>query len=306
MITTSITDMGAITPILYEGLVPVFADVDRSTGNLTAGSIAARLGPGTSAVVVTHLFGRPCEMGAIQELLEPRGIPVVEDCAQAYLAEWQGRRVGTFGAINAFSMQQGKHMTSGEGGLVVTEREDLAERARVFVNKAWPYGRADPDHLFLALNYRLTELQGAVALGQLGKLEQNVRCRQETAGRLTSGLAGLEGLDLPGPPQDGTHAYWRYCIGVDPDRAGEVGALGARLRARGIACAPRYIQKPAFECKVLRDRLAGQEHPREEFPGTYGMLERALVLPWNEAYEEIHVQRIQSEIQRAVQGSGTE
>src|SRR5262245_47638183 len=125
VITSPITDMGALAPLLYQGLIPVFADVDPRTCNLTARTIEERLSERTRAVIITHLFGNPCDMGAILELATTRRLPVIEDCAQAFLARYDGRRVGTFGAIGCFSLQQGKHITTGEGGLVVTNDEAL-------------------------------------------------------------------------------------------------------------------------------------------------------------------------------------
>src|SRR5437763_1842397 len=119
-VTTSITDMGALTPILYQGGIPVFAEVDPVTLNLTAKTIEAALSPRTKAIVVTHLFGNPCDMNEIMELARSRNIPVIEDCAQAFLARSGNQYVGTFGAIGCFSTQQGKHMTTGEGGFVVS------------------------------------------------------------------------------------------------------------------------------------------------------------------------------------------
>src|SRR4029450_1431718 len=103
-------------------------------------------------------------MGDIMALARAHNIPVIEDCAQAFLARYDGAFVGTIGAIGCFSLQQGKHITTGEGGLVVTNDAALARRMFLFINKAWGYGDAQPDHYFLALNYRMSELQGAVAL----------------------------------------------------------------------------------------------------------------------------------------------
>ena len=170
IITTSITDMGALTPILYQGAIPVFADVDPLTCNVTAKTIEARISPKTKAIIVTHLFGCPCNMTEIMDLANSRAIPVIEDSAQAFMAEHAGQGVGTFGAIGCFSLQQGKHITTGEGGIVVTDDPDLARRAFLHIHKAWGYGDEHPDHYFLALNYRMSELQGAVALAQLPKL----------------------------------------------------------------------------------------------------------------------------------------
>ena len=98
-------------------------------------------------------------MSKIMAFAEKRGIAVIEDCAQSFLAEENGKRVGTFGAIGCFSLQQGKHITCGEGGLVATNSDELARQVRLYVNKAWGYGDPTPDHYFLALNYRMTELQ---------------------------------------------------------------------------------------------------------------------------------------------------
>ena len=125
------------------------------TCNVTAEDDRGRLSERTRAIIVTHLFGNPCEMDEIMELAGPRDIPVIEDCAQAYLARastagWSARSA----TIGCFSLQQGKHITTGEGGLVVTDDADLARRMFLFINKAWGYGDAKPDHYFLALNYR--------------------------------------------------------------------------------------------------------------------------------------------------------
>ncbi len=304
IITTSITDMGALTPILYQGAIPVFADVDPRTCNVTAGTIAERISNRTRAIVVTHLFGLPCDMPSIMALANQHGLPVVEDCAQAFGAKVQGRPVGAWGSIGCFSLQQGKHITTGEGGLVVTADSNLARRMFLFVNKAWGYGDAQPDHYFLALNYRLSELQGAVAVAQLDKLAWSVERRQAAAAQLNELLADLPGIELPVAPADCEHTYWKYCLRVD-GRVVPGGAVGlaARLKKLGIASAPRYIQKPAFRCQVFQEqRTFGQsrwpftlarpeavDYSKDRFPGTWDALEGILVLPWNERYQAEHV-----------------
>src|SRR5262249_28305590 len=244
IVTSPITDMGALTPILYQGAIPVFADVDQNTCNVTAASIERALSPRTRAVIVTHLFGNPCELTAIMELCRPRGLVVIEDCAQAFLARHAGQLVGTIGDIGCFSLQQGKHITTGEGGIVTTNNADYARRMFLFINKAWGYGDPQPDHYFLALNYRMTELQGAVAVAQLEKLTSSVHKRVSLAHELTTALAGLPGIFTPEVRPDDVHTYWKYCLGVD-SRVVQGGAvqLGAALKQRGIFSAPRYIQK---------------------------------------------------------------
>jgi dTDP-4-amino-4,6-dideoxygalactose transaminase len=315
IVTTSITDMGALAPILYQGAIPVFADVDPVTGNLTADSIEAVLSDRTKAVVVTHLFGNACDMPAILAATEPRGIAVIEDCAQAYGTRSAGRLVGTYGAIGAFSTQQGKHITSGEGGFVVTSDEALARRMRLYVNKAWPYGEANPDHEFVALNYRMTELQGAVLNAQLDKLEAGIAQRIAMADRLTAQLQGVDGVTPP-PLRDGdTATYWKYALRVDDSVVpGGPQALASELRVGGIASAPRYIQKPAFRCRVFTEqntfgdshwpftlaRPEALDYSEARFPGTFDFLEHVLVLPWNERYAEEHVDHLADSIRASV------
>lgn len=315
IITSPITDMGALAPILYQGAIPVFADVDPDTLNVTVATIEPRLSARTRAIVVTHLFGNPCEMSEIMTLARARDIPVIEDCAQAFLARHDGRPVGTLGAIGCFSLQQGKHVTTGEGGLVVTNDDALARRMFLFINKAWGYGDAHPDHYFLALNYRLSELQGAVAVAQMAKLYGVVDNRIAAAEKLTGKLGGLHGIDVPRVAPEGVHVYWKYCLQVDGAVVsdGAVG-LGRLLKERGIASAPRYIQKPAFMCEIFQQqrtfgssrypftlaRPEALDYDRSRFPGTFRGLERVLVLPWNELYTDDHVAYIAHSIHEAV------
>lgn len=315
VIVSPVTDMGALTPVLYQGAIPVFADVDPITGCLTAETIEERLSERVRAIVVTHLFGHPCEMEPIMSLSARHGIPVIEDCAQAYLARDGSHYTGTFGHVGCFSLQQGKHATCGEGGLVVTANESLSRRMFLFINKAWGYGDPEPDHYFLALNSRMSELQGAVALAQLEKLPAMVEARESSARQLTELLTGVPGITLPVTREQSRHAYWRYCLLVHPrEVAGGAVALAERLAARGYTATPRYILKPAFAYQVFREQrtfgssrypfnLARREavdYRRELFPGTHRLLENILVLPWNERYDSRDVHRLAEAIRSAI------
>ncbi|HZZ63912.1 MAG TPA: DegT/DnrJ/EryC1/StrS family aminotransferase, partial [Candidatus Baltobacteraceae bacterium] len=314
IITTPITDMGALAPILYQGAIPVFADVDPRTYNVTAESIAACISDRTRAIIVTHLFGNPCTMDAIMELAQSRGIPVIEDCAQAFLATYRERAVGTFGSIGCFSLQQGKHITTGEGGLVVTNDDAIARRIYLFINKAWGYGDPAPDHYFLALNYRMSELCGSVALAQLSKLRGAVDRRRELAGRLTDLLRGVDAITPPYVAAAAGHSYWKYPVRIaDALDSAAVFDVARVLKERGILASPRYIQKPAFRCAVFADRRTfGQsgypftlarpeavDYSADRFPGTFEALERVLVIPWNDRYTTDDVTFIAQELRSA-------
>ena len=315
IVTSPITDMGALTPILYQGAIPVFADVDTRTCNVTAKTIGPKLSPKTKAIIVTHLFGNPCEMDEIMELARERKTPVIEDCAQSFGARYADRPTGAFGTIASFSLQQEKHITTGEGGIVATDDDALARRMFLYINKAWGYGDENPDHYFLALNYRMSELQGAVAAAQLPKLASVVAQRIAAAKRLTERLQGIPGVETPFVPWGSVHSYWKYCIMVDR-RLVEGGspALGRLLKERGIASAPRYIRKPAFMCEVFqKQRTFGESrwpftlarpeavnYDAAKFSGAFNALERILVLPWNERYTDEHVDYIADSIRDAV------
>ncbi len=314
VVTTSITDMGALTPILYQGAIPVFADVCPRTYNVTADTIEAVLSPRTRAVVVTHLFGNPCDMTPIMELARRHNLHVIEDCAQSFHAQVGGQMTGGIGSVGCFSLQQGKHITTGEGGIVTTNDDQLARRMFLFINKAWGYGDSQPDHYFLALNYRLSELQGAVAVAQLDKLEWVVASRRAAAQSLDRLLKGTPGIETPFVHPGSVHTYWKYPLRVD-ERVIRDGAPGmARLlKERGLMSAPRYIQKPAFMCQVFQEQctfgasrypftLARPEaidYRRERFPGTEEALEGVLVLPWNERYTDEHVEYIANAVRDA-------
>ena len=315
VITTSITDMGALTPLLYQGAIPTFADVHPVTGNITAASVADRISDRTVAVMVTHLFGNPAEIDEIVAVAARHDLPVIEDCAQAYSARSAGRPVGTIGDVGCFSLQQGKHITCGEGGLVIGNDEALVAEARLWVNKGWGYGQPDPDHRTMALNGRISELQSAVALAQLEGLDRTVATRISNANSLSAKLSGVPGLRCPSASAGDVHSYWRYPLLVDSTQIpGGPVALATELRNADVASAPRYIQKPAFRCGVFVDRKGlgssgfpftearpeALDHAEDDFAGTFRYLEDVLVLPWNEQFTAAHVERLAEAVAASV------
>jgi len=316
VVSSPITDMGAISPILFQGAVPVFADVDPDTLNVTAETLSPCINDRTRAIVVTHLFGNPCDMDPIIALAKLHGIPVVEDAAQAYLATYKGKLIGTLTEIAAFSLQQTKQMTSGEGGFVITDDDELARRVRLWADKGWGYGDADPDHEYLGLNYRMTELQAAVALAQVRKVKDMVAQRVKMADMLRDLVAGLPGLrPLPITP-GATMTYWKFVLLVDQDELG-VGPdiIGKELKQLGVWNVPRYIRKPAFMCRQFQERNTFRDtrfpyssYPDapdierlDDYPGCRDGLAQVLVLPWTEKYEEEHIRYIADRVGEAIE-----
>ena len=304
IITTTITDMGSLIGILMQNLVPIFADVDPRTGNITAETIERMISPKTRAIMVIHLFGQMCDMDPIMELAKKHDLYVIEDSSQAHMAEYKGKTVGSIGDIGCFSFQQSKQMTTGDGGMTITNNEDLADRALLFTDKAWP--RRGPDaargHAFLGMNYRMTELQGAVGIAQLGKMDQIMSRRRKSAGLLSELLTDVDGIKLPYTYDGITHSWWIYSFTLDEDVIKVSPQTFAKaLSAEGLPFSVGYIPNPMFGYPVIESRKTygtsqipwtlpqarpGIEYREEDFPGTYWFLSNVIKMSWCEGITE--------------------
>jgi len=306
IITSPITDMGTISPIIMQNAIPVFADLDAETFNLDPASVAECITERTKAIIVVHLMGGPADMDALLALARPRGIKVIEDCCQAYLAEDRGRLVGTIGDVGCFSLQQSKHMTAGDGGIVVTNDEALAGRMRLFADKGWARGGEVRDYLQLGINYRMNELTGAVAYAQVGKVASVVARRRQRAEQMTRLLAAqAPGVNPPVVRAGGKHSYWQYPITIDEGRLG-VGSADfcQAINAEGVPAGVGYIGRPIYLSAALRtaptygDSRCPFDCPRasrrvqyqeSDCPHTVEILRRIIIIPWNENYSEQEV-----------------
>lgn len=317
IIVAPISDMGSVIPILYQNALPVFADVDPRTGNISAETIASCLSERTRAVIVVHLFGRPAEMDPILELCRSYGITVIEDCAQAIGAEYKGQKVGTLGDFGCFSFQQSKHITTGDGGMVLVNRPEYQTRARLFSDKGWPREGTTRDYLFLAPNYRMNELTAAVGRAQLRKLPEVVERRKAIAEALSQGLEQIPGLIPPYVPPHTRPSWWLYPFHVDQEVLGIPPSEFARyLRAEGIPVSAGYIGKPLFCYEMLYHRrtYGRSEFPfsssycsrpiiygEQDCPGAWEALQSLLLIPINERYTEQEVKDILSACQKIVE-----
>ena len=186
----------ALAPILYGG-VPVFADIDDENFGLCPKSVASRITPRTKAILVVHLFGNPAKMDELMEIARRHNLKVIEDCAQAPLAEYKGRKVGTIGDLGVFSLNYHKHIHTGEGGVITTNDDFLAERCQLIRNHgevtAENKGVTDFTNTY-GQNYRLTEIQAAIGVEQLKKLPALLNERLRNAEFLRNKLGGLDGI----------------------------------------------------------------------------------------------------------------
>lgn len=314
IIVTPITDFGSVIPILAQNAVPVFADVAPDTWCTDPESIRANITDRTKAIMVVHLFGQPADMDPILEIAAEHGIPVIEDCSQAYGATYKGKKAGTMGTIGCFSLQQSKHITAGDGGITVTNDPDLALRMRLFSDKGWPREGNVRTHLFYGLNYRMTELQGAVALTQLGKLDGVIADRQRAGTMLTDLLADVPGISIPALPQDSASVFWLYPINVDTDALGvSVQEFAAAITAEGVGTNPGYVTPIYLTPAMAEGNTFGDSHfpfdspyttrSYTEFreglcPNAEAMKGKMLTLAINERYTDDDVHHIATAIRK--------
>jgi dTDP-4-amino-4,6-dideoxygalactose transaminase len=263
VITFSITDMGSLTGVLYQGLVPVFADVDPDTLNIDPASVRRLVTKRTGAILVVHHSGLAADMDEMLEIGREFGIPVVEDCAQAYCCEYKGRLAGTMGAISAFSLNHFKHITCGSGGMVLTGDDQLRYRASLFLDKCYQREEKIRNPFFLAPNYQMTELQGAVALAQLERVQDIIDSRNRLGTALTRMLEGMPGIVPQKVPARSKHAYFLYLFRLDLDFLGcTADDFSKALAAEGVPNGAHLITggRPVYLYDVFRNRSA--------FPGT--------------------------------------
>ena len=256
IIVAPITDIGSIIAILYQLAVPIFADVDPLTGIVTAETIEPCITERAVAIMVVHLQGNAAVMGPIMELARKHNLLVIEDCSQAHMAAYNGRYAGTIGDIGCYSFQQSKHMTTGDGGMTVTNNDYLGERIMLAHNKGRGRGGREQQPPFLAPNYRMTELQGAVGLAQLRKLPTITGLRTKWGMMLSDLVEDVPGIIPPRPPTpESTHVFWNWCplakleeltVGLDD--------LSKAFAHEGVGFGAGYTRTPIYEYDVLKNR----------------------------------------------------
>lgn len=232
------TMVATATAILHWNGIPVFADIDPHTFNLDPAAVEAAITPRTRAILCADIFGQSANIPALRAIADRHGLRLLTDTAQAPGALLAGRSAGTAADIGGFSLNYHKHIHCGEGGLLVTDDDRLAERLQLIRN----HGEAviqsvDPSELanILGHNFRLGEIEAAIARAQLRKLPALVASRQRAADRLRAGLADLPGLQLPAVADHATHVYYVFGMTLDPERLGRPRSwIVDALRAEGV------------------------------------------------------------------------
>lgn len=245
VITAPITDLGTIIPILYQQAIPVFADID-ATFNMDPADVERKITDRTKAIIAVHLFGNPCNMDDMVKIAKKHNIPLIEDCSQCHMTEYKGKYVGTYGDIGCYSFQQSKHMTTGDGGMTITSNKIYYEKMKLFVDKGYARkGWGTRAYLFLAPNYRMNELTGAVGLAQLKKVKGVVDRRNELGQYLSELIAGVPGL-RPAPVTPGAKSsYWLYPLTLE-HIDGE--KFAKEMIKEKVWCSAGYTGKAIYLC----------------------------------------------------------
>jgi len=253
VILPAITDAGSITPVIAQNAIPVFADVDPLTSNITAETIAPCINKNTSAVIVVHLAGCPVDMNPIVKLCEDSGICLVEDAAQALGALYNGKLVGTIGDAGCFSLNDQKHITCGEGGFVTFKSEEAFFEGHNFHDKYYDRHNRGVRYNGLGLNYRMSELEGALVQCQLPKLFNIVLQRRALGNLLSKLLLSIKGITPQRLGEHAEHSYFFYMFRFDPNviKRSRKDIIDF-LVANGIKARGGYVDKPLYATNLFQ------------------------------------------------------
>lgn len=279
VVTTPFTFAATSHAILHAGARPVFADVDPRTANLDPEAIEAAVRrEGAKALLAVHLYGLPCDMDAIGEIVRRHGLLLIEDCAQAHGAAYRGQKVGSFGHASIFSFYPTKNMTTGEGGMVLTSDPGVARRARLLVD---PRTEGEYVYSVIGYNFRMTDVAAAMGPPQLRRLDRLNEARRRNARALTAAFAGLPWLLPPVEPEGATHVYTAYTV-----RARGREAFMAHLAREGIGHKIFYPMLIPHTPAYLRLGFDGS------FPAAEALTREVLSLPVHPALTDDDLHRV--------------
>ena len=284
VVTSAFTFVATLNAILECGARARFADIDPGTFNVDPQSLAEVCTDRTRVVMPVHLYGQPADMAAVSTIAERHGAAIVEDAAQAHGAAIDGRPVGGAG-VGTFSFYATKNITTGEGGMVTTDDDDVADRLRLLRNHGM---RARYQYESVGTNYRLTDVQAAIALPQLARLDATIEQRQANAARLSAGLAGIAGLVTPVGHTGYRHVFHQYTIRVTDDAALDRDALAAQLASRGV-------QSGIYYPRVVFDYDCYREHPNvvaSDVPRARATASQVLSLPVHPGLSDADLDRV--------------
>jgi perosamine synthetase len=289
VVIPDITWIATAAPVSYVGATPVFADVDPLTWCLSAEALEACVTPRTRAVIPVDLYGNLPDMEGLLRVARKHNLAIVEDAAQAVGAEWHGRKAGSFGTTGVFSFHGSKTLTTGEGGMLVTDRDDLHQRAGILRD----HGRLPGDRLFrnheVAYKYKMSSLQAALGLAQLERLDELIARKRETFRWYAERLAGLKGVTLNYEAPGTRNTYWMVTLIPPEDRGLRKEQIIDHLNQRGIDSRPLFYPLSSLPAYA---RLPGVETARQRNPVSYRLGALGVNLPSALNLTEASVDRV--------------
>lgn len=278
IVMPSFTIMSCALAALYNDCVPVLVDCDPDTWCLDVDQVADKLSERTFAVMPVHMYGHPADMDPLTRMSAERGVRVIEDAAQAHGAQYladgsEWTRCGGFGTVSSFSFYANKPVTTGEGGMLLTDDDEVAERARGLRNLAFRKDRRFV-HAELGFNFRLTNVQAALGVGQVARIEQIVARKREVARAYAARLGALETVQLPVEREWARSIYWMFGLVVSEETGLDAAEVARRLAERGVETRPFFVGLHEQPVLTGRGLFAG-----ETYPVTHRLARQGLYLP---------------------------
>lgn len=292
VLVSASTNIATALAVVHNGAVPVPVDSEPITWNLDLDLIESLITPRTKAIIPVHLYGHPVDMDALGDIAERHDLIVIEDCAESHGATCRGRMTGSFGAMACFSFYANKVITTGEGGMVTTNDDRLAERLRRLRNLAFVEPRFRHDEA--GYNFRMTGYQAAMGLSQLRRIDEVIDAKRRLAARYNEVLSDVTGLQLPTEQPWARNVYWMYAVVVQPEFGRTRDELGSDLRSRGIDTRTFFCPMDLQPC--LRDIAGFRPEP---CPVADRLWETGLYLPSSTALTDRELDYIGNSVRSA-------
>lgn len=297
VVTTPFSFVASTNCFLFEGAKPVFADIDPDTWDLDPAAAAAAITERTRALLPVHVFGRPCRIEAFVALGRKRGLAVLEDPCESLGSTVNGKMTGTFGDAGVYAFYPNKQITTGEGGVIVTDREEIAALCRSLRNQGRGAGGGWLEHERMGFNYRLADLNAALGLSQMKRIETFVEMRARVHALYGEALAEVPGVILPAPPRPGERISWFVYVVRLADRFGreDRDRVLEGLRRRGVACRNYFV--PIHLQPYMRERFGFREGM---FPVTEAVSARTISLPFHNRVTEGEIAETAAALRAAI------
>ncbi len=290
VIVPSLTFISTANAVTYTGAKPVFVDVDKSTWNICLAQIRGSITKKTKAIIPVHLYGHPAEMDGINAIAKEFNLVVIEDVAEAQGSTYKNQPTGSLGNMGVYSFFGNKIITTGEGGMIVTNNKEFADKCRLLRDHGMtPEKRYW--HEVIGYNYRMTNLQAAIGVAQMSKLENILERKKDIASKYKQYLGNLPGITLPVELPHVSNVYWLYTILIDPDIAG-ISAENLMLQLREVKIDSRPVFPPVHKQPVYN---TGQSLPNSEYISSTG-----LSLPSSPELRDIDIEKICSTIKQSI------